>query len=210
MAAESEAGRWRIVLDSILFSVALLHGFEALHAGAVVIDRGAIAIAARAGGGKSTLLAQLLACGCALLSDDVVVLEPRPDAAPRAHPGPPLMTVPTGATPLPGEEIFDLGEERWLAMPTVTAPAPLIAIVLLDRRPGATTSLGQIEEPLVQLLSSLLRFPSTPERERSRFNVAAELAARVPIWGLRADPTVTPSVLADLVRAVAVPSEADP
>jgi hypothetical protein len=88
---------WRVVLDSVLFSVALLQGYEALHAGALATsDGGVVAIAAGTGGGKSTLVSELLLRGLTLMADDVLVLEP-PRAAgepPLAHPAPPLMTVP--------------------------------------------------------------------------------------------------------------------
>ena len=86
-SADSPVAEWRVLLDSVLFSVALLCGYEALHAGAVTVDGGAVAIAAAAGGGKSTLLAELLADGYGLLADDVVVLEPDREGAPLAHPG---------------------------------------------------------------------------------------------------------------------------
>ncbi len=46
---------WRVVLDSVLFTVALLRGYEALHAGALATPGGVIAITAATGGGKSTL-----------------------------------------------------------------------------------------------------------------------------------------------------------
>ena len=52
----AEQSWWRVVLDSALFTVALLRGYEALHAGAIATPDGAIAIAATTGGGKSTLL----------------------------------------------------------------------------------------------------------------------------------------------------------
>ena len=88
------------MLDSVLFTVALLQGYEALHASAVATPDGAIAITAASGGGKSTLLSELLAHGLTLAADDVLVLEPSgTDAPPLAHPAPPLMTVP--ATRLP-------------------------------------------------------------------------------------------------------------
>ncbi|MGO8721737.1 MAG: hypothetical protein ACLQRM_03195, partial [Acidimicrobiales bacterium] len=68
---------WRVVLDSVLFTVALLQGYEALHAGALVTPDGAIAITAASGGGKSTLLTELLGRGLELMADDVLVLDSR-------------------------------------------------------------------------------------------------------------------------------------
>ncbi len=197
-AGEDAVSSWRTVLDSVIFSVALLQGLEALHAGAVVSGGGAIAIAAATGGGKSTLLTSLLAGGFELLADDVVALETDGERI-LAHPGPPLMTVPAAAPSLPGEELAAIGAERWLATPVSPEPRPLAAVVLLNRRPGAATALRPLSKPLFPLLAMMLRFPRTPDRERSRFELAAAIATRVPVWELRAEPTVPPAALAELL-----------
>jgi hypothetical protein len=199
--AAGEPLRWRAILDSVLFSAALLRGYEALHAGAVATEKGAVAITAAAGAGKSTLLVELLRGGCSLLCDDVVVLESRGEDAPLAHPGPPLMTVPAGTAPLPGDPIASVGEERWVAVPAHPGAIPLAALVVLNRAPGLATSLYRVRDPLAVLIGSLLRFPRLPERERARFEVAGSIASRVPIWELSADPSVTPDTLAGLLRA---------
>jgi hypothetical protein len=191
---------WRVVLDSVLFSVALLRGLEALHAGAVAADDGAIALAAASGGGKSTLLTALLAEGFELLADDVMALEPDGELI-RAHPGPPLMTVPAAAPLLPGDELAAIGEERWLATPVSPEPRPLTAVVLLNRRSGATPGLHPLPKPLFPLLAMMLRFPRIPDRERSRFELAAAIAASVPVWELRAEPATPPAALAELLAA---------
>ena len=191
---------WRVILDSVLFSIALICGYEALHAGAVATDKGAIAITAGAGGGKSTLLAALLRDGCSLLSDDVVVLESRGVGAPLAHPGAPLMTVPADIDP-PGPPIASVGDERWVAVPTHREAIPLMAVVVLNRRPGIATRMQRLGSPLVVLMGSLLRFPRGSEHERVRFELAAAISSSVSIWELTADPSVTPAILAGLLRA---------
>ncbi len=198
---------WRELLDSTLFSVALLRGYEALHAGAIATPHGALAIAAASGGGKSTLLSELLARGRALLADDVLVLESRGDAeAPRAHPAPPAMTLPAerlaqlreALAPAP-PTIATIAEEHWVAVPVHAAPLPLAGVIVLNRAPGLPTALRREDQPLAALLGSLLRFPRTPERERSRFEIAAAIAAHVPVWRLDADPHVRPDTLAELL-----------
>lgn len=199
-AGDEGLERWRVVLDSVLFSVSLLRGFEALHAGAVATKAGAIAITAGAGGGKSTLLATLLGDGYSLFSDDVVALESRGEAAPLAHPGPPLMTVPAGIDPLPGESIAALEEERWIATQVAPEAIPLNGLVLLNRAPGLPTRLSSVESPLPLLLGSLLSFPRSAERERTRFELAAAIATHVPVWELSAEPTVEPARLAELLQ----------
>ncbi len=96
-ADPAEQSWWRVVLDSVLFTVALLQGYEALHAGAVATPDGVIAITAASGGGKSTLLSELVGRGMALMADDVLVLAPRGtdfSLSPLTYPAPPLMTVP--------------------------------------------------------------------------------------------------------------------
>jgi hypothetical protein len=128
---------WRVVLDSVLFTVALLQGYEALHAGAVATPDGVIAITAASGGGKSTLLSELLGRGLALMADDVLVLEARDSAhetrdvleargsvlegrgtnsslslSPLTYPAPPLMTVPK-------TRLSRLGEDNYSDTPEI-------------------------------------------------------------------------------------------
>ena len=203
--AQGEPVRWRVILDSVLFTVALLGDYEALHAGAIATPDGVVTITAGMGGGKSTLLSELLARGMTLMADDVVVLESaHADAPPLAHPAPPLMTVPAARLAALGERvsrqsIASVGEERWVAVPVSPRPLPLQALVVLNRRPGLVTGLRRVERPLPALLDSLLRFPRTRERERTRFEMAGTIAAHVPVWELDADPSVDPATLAGLL-----------
>jgi len=205
LCAPSDAGEpswWRVVLDSVLFTVALLQGYEALHAGAVATPDGVIAITAAAGGGKSTLLAELLQRGMALMADDVLVVERRGVEGPLAHPAPPLMTVAAERIPTLREEprpemICPVGQERWIAVPVHRDPLGLKALVVLDRQAGLQTSLQRLDAPLAALLSSLMNFPRSPERQRARFELASILASSPGVWRLSADLDVQPEVLAD-------------
>jgi hypothetical protein len=202
-----EPSWWRLVLDSVLFTVALARGYEALHAGAIATPTGAIAIAAATGGGKSTLLAELIGRGVALLADDVVVLEPRGALPPLAHPGPPVMTVPAERVPIldgesPAPTIVSIEDERWIAVPVRAQPLELRALVVLDRRPAgpggpSSPSLRRIERPLAPLLDALMRFPDTPEREQTRFELAGAIASQGGVWRLTASLDTPPDVLAD-------------
>jgi hypothetical protein len=206
-SSSAEPAWWRVVLDSVLYTVALLRGYEALHAGAIATPDGAIAITAAMGGGKSTLLTELLGRGLALMADDVLVLEPQgADEAPLAHPAPPLMTVPAARIPAlrragVAETISSLEEERWIAFPVHPEPLPLKTLVVLDRRPGLETSLEWIEDPLAPLLNSLMNFPRSPERQRTRFELASLLAAKTALWRLATDLGTPPDVLADTLLA---------
>lgn len=195
---------WRAVLDSVLFTVALLRGYEALHAGGVVTPEGVIAITAGTGGGKSTLLTELLGRGARLMADDVLILESRGTRAPLAHPGPPLMNVPSVRIPVLEEggavqKISSLGDECWIGVPVHGEALPLKALVLLDRRRGAETELQPIEggDALALLLGSLMRFPDSEKRRRARFELASALACTTKLWRLSADLDTAASTLAD-------------
>jgi hypothetical protein len=205
-ADPSDPAWWRTVLDSVLFTAALLHGYEALHASAIATPQGAVAITAGTGGGKSTLLSELLLAGMRLMADDVLVLEDRDGRPPLAHPAPPVMTVPAqrtaalaaldgGAPP----KICTVADEDWLAVPVHSGPLPLRALVVLNRRPGIATAISPAQRPLAALMESLLGFPRTREREGARFKLAGTIAEHVPIWRLDADPSVTPPELAELL-----------
>lgn len=165
----------RLLLDSALFTVALRHGHEALHAGAVTTGSGALAVLGPAGAGKSSLVAALLRAGCEFHTDDVLFVRRAGDAF-LAAPGPPVLTVPNPPPATIGEPIADLGGETWLAVAGARGEPPLVGIVELEPGAGA----AQPARDWGLLLSQMLRFPRTPERERRRFELAADLAARVP------------------------------
>jgi hypothetical protein len=219
---------WRVVLDSVLFTVALLQGYEALHAGAVATPDGVIAITAASGGGKSTLLSELVGRGMALMADDVLVLAPRDtlletrdtvlaprgtdfslSLSPLTYPAPPLMTVPNTRIAILGDSnysdtpeiISSLEDEYWIAVPVYPEPLPLKTLVVLDRQPGLQLSLEKIEDPLAPLMGSLMNFPRTPERQRTRFELASTLASNTRLWRLAADVDTPPDVLADMLLA---------
>ncbi len=194
------------MLDSVLFTIALLRGYEALHAGAVVTPDGVIAITAATGGGKSTLLTELLGRGLALMADDVLMLEARGAETPLAHPAAPLMTVPTARISRlrggdPPEPISSLDGEFWIAVPVYSEPLPLKALVVLDRRPGLQTNLERIGDPLASLIGSLMNFPRSPERQLTRFELASVLSNQIGLWRLTADLDVPPDILADTLLA---------
>jgi hypothetical protein len=197
---------WRVVLDSVLFTAALLRGYEALHAGAVATAGGVIAITAASGGGKSTLLTELLGRGPVLMADDVLVLESRGADPPLAHQAPPMMTVPAARIPTltetdPPEMICSIDDERWIAVPVHPEPLPLKALVVLDRRPGSHASLTRIENPLAPLLDALMSFPGVAERQRTRFELASVLSSTTALWRLTANLDTPPNVLAETLLA---------
>jgi hypothetical protein len=199
---------WRIVLDSVLFTVAQIVGYEALHAATYVGPAGAVAITAGSGGGKSTLLATLLSRGYPLLADDITVLGPPSTHGPHppgpllAQPAPPVMNLPMQADLGLGSVIARAGEENWTAVATHAEAVPLDSLVLLERRAGLTTDLHRPDQPLALLMKALLPFPRSEERTRARFEMASQLCDQTSIWVLTADPSTEPGVLADLLPSV--------
>jgi hypothetical protein len=188
---------WRILMDSVLFTVSLLRGNESLHAGAVATSSGAVAVLSPAGGGKSTLVGQLLSAGHSLVADDVLFLEAAGNEV-LAHPGPPLMTLPGDRSGSFGSQIGETVDEVWLSVPVTPEPVPLQRLVLLDRRPGSPVSMRRVREPLVPLLTQFLRFPQAPERELARFVLASAVARASETWHLVADTKASPEQLAAL------------
>ena len=198
-AQDADVQWWRILMDSVLFTVSLLRGHEALHAAACAGDGGAIAIVTGTGGGKSTLLGELLSRGLGLVTDDVLFLDEDPDAAEViAHPGPPLMTLPRTARTELLAPLGAIGDEVWGARPAVAAAVALRHVVVLERRPGAGTALVPLARPLAALVGNLLAFPATAEREAARFSLAGAVVAAADIWQLVTDVSTSPAALADL------------
>jgi hypothetical protein len=168
----------RLLLDSALFTVSLRRGFEALHAAAVTTPGGVLAVMGPTGVGKSSTLLALLAAGCGFHSDDVLVLR-RNGGTIHAAPGPPMLTAPKPVPDGVGEALADLGDELWIGVAGAAAEAPLAGVLWLDRMDAPAPDWSR-------LLTQLLRYPRTPERERARFELAAELAAAVPVLRLPA------------------------
>lgn len=137
----------------ILGFVLRLRGVVCLHASAVAIGQGAIAILAPAGGGKSTTAATFAKLGFPVLSDDVAALEPRGDELlvlpgyPRVNLWPDAAEALYGArdnlqrmTPAIG--INDWWDKRFVDLEPGTqfcvTPLPLAAVYVLGDRTAGT------------------------------------------------------------------------
>ena len=203
-AVGAEAGRaWqRVLLDTVLWTVSLLRGFELLHASAVTTDHGLIALVARTGGGKSSLAAEFLRRGAALFSDDIVALDD-PGGEVIAHPGPPLMNLPRVLAPaqVGGTVVAEFGDERWVALDrTGTAPSALAAVVLVNRVAGEAAQCSLTAATTLTLLPHGVSLPHLADRARRHFDIFGSMIATTPILSLHADPSVPPSELADLIN----------
>jgi hypothetical protein len=105
-----------------------LLGHEVLHAGAVLVDGRAWAIAGDRGSGKSTLLAVLAAAGAVVLADDVLVI-----ADGLAHAGPRCLDLRDGPS-IDGLEQGTLvrrATRRRVGLAPSPSAAPLAGIVFL-------------------------------------------------------------------------------
>lgn len=197
LASTGDLGWWRVLLDSVLFTVGLLRGQDALHAGAVATPSGVLAIVAGSGAGKSTLLGELLRQGHGLVTDDILFLQSTgPEVI--AWPGPPLLTLPGARAAGLGQVIGEIGAEVWLSHPVVADSLPLRRVILLDRRPGQEPGTRAVDRSLVPLMTHFLNFPRTRERELGRFSLAARLAEQVELVAVEGNLDTSPQELAAL------------
>jgi hypothetical protein len=128
-----------------------LHGRDALHAGAFVVDGGAWLLFAGSMGGKSTMLAALSAAGAPILADDLaVIVGGRVQRGPRCvdlrhalppAPGPGGGVAPAvqAMEPTPLERVRG-GARLRVSLPAAPVDAPLRGFVRL--RFGATLALS--------------------------------------------------------------------
>jgi hypothetical protein len=203
-----EAPGWqRALLDTVLGTAALLQGLEALHAAAVRLPGGAVvAIASPTSGGKSTLCAELITRGARLFSDDLVFLS-RERGGVVAHPGPPVMNVPsnrgaalvaTGAA----ARLARFGDEDWLTLRrSCSRPAALAAVIRLERSSDQFGVSLQDEPRPGALLATGIESGGDPARLQARFELMGDLAATVPQFLLSAPAAEPPGSLATLIEA---------
>jgi hypothetical protein len=211
-AANPDELSWRrFLLDTVLGTVMLEHGFEALHAGAFERDGEVVAVVAGEGGGKSTLLAELVHRGRPLFCDDLLTLA-RCGSTPVAHPGPPLMNLtpklpdgtPAGRV---GRVLGVVDGESWVAIErSSTRPRALGAIVFLTRRGHRPVEVHRVPPNPAPLLSRSLLSGREPARIAARFSLFADVAATVPLLRLRIPVDLPAPQAADaLERALNAP-----
>lgn len=196
----------RVLLDAVLMVASVAAGFEVLHAGAVGTSAGVVAVAAESGGGKSSLVAELMRRGHPLFCDDILVLDRGPDGV-RSHPGPPVMNVPVSPEHFPiaeiGSVLATFGDEAWIAVRHVARrPRPLAAVCLLERGPDTTTQVQRLEASPLHLRPHVRPLRVPVERDRERFELLADLAETVPVHLVSAGPEVRPDGVADMVESV--------
>jgi hypothetical protein len=97
-----------------------------------------------------------------------------------------------------GRTLAAVAGERWVALERpALAPAPLDAVVVLERRgPGCAVDCRAANDP-VPLLALALDSGPEPERRRRRFDTLSQLAGQAAILCLRAGREASPDQLAD-------------
>jgi hypothetical protein len=193
------------LLGRVLPNVAIMRGYEALHASAVDTPEGVVAVAAPSGMGKTTLALELVGRGWPLVADDVLTLGEGAEGV-RAHPGTPHMNVsepPPGAIdpgPL-GTTLGTLAGERWIAVHrTADEPRPVRLICLLERGPNLPLEGRPLPCTPLPLAPYMLGLAGDAERERRRFERYADLMSTASLMRLTCASTDRPADLAAVIE----------
>jgi hypothetical protein len=202
---QSDLSWQRVLIGKVLPAIAVLCGYEALHAAVVDSPAGVVAIMAPSGMGKSTLALELLRRGWPLFADDQLTLD-RGAGGVRAHPGTPHMNL---ATDLPdgidpqalGATLGILAGERWLAAHATTRrPRPVRALCLLERGPGLPLQAATLAASPLPLAPYVLGLESDTARLGSRFGLYADLMESATLVRLTAGLEHRPAQLADVLE----------
>jgi hypothetical protein len=188
--------RWqRFLVGRCLPLAAMLRGYEVLHAGAVEIDGGVVAIVGPSGAGKSSLTVHLVLQGASFFTDDVLVLEERA-AQLFAYPGFGVVNVRSGED----ERLADPHREalgphlgrtgrykHHYGLTPVAGERPLRALYLLS--PGhshgaATITTLPVPEPRRLLASAFIHDARSPEHLARLLHISARLATSVPVFDI--------------------------
>jgi hypothetical protein len=208
-AAVDSALDWqRAMISKVLPSISVIRGYEALHAAAVDSPHGVIAFMAASGTGKSTLAFEFVRRGWPLFADDQLTLGIEQGAV-LAYPGTAHMNVAADAAPGSlGSTLAFLAGERWMtARRSAQRPRAVRMLCILRRGAEMRLQAQQLDANSLALAPYMLGLPTGAERERSRFNLFADLIASSELISLTAGPEYTPEELADLVeRRLAAPS----
>ena len=206
--AEPRSLAWRrVLLSRVLPVVAIARGHEALHAAAVQTPVGAVAVVGASGAGKSTLAAELVRRGHRLMSDDVLVFG-RADDRLVAFPGGAHLSLERGSEgDLEVEVLGELGDKLWtVAAGAASEPAPVAAVVLLERGAGPVEARELAASPLA-LAPFMLGLPDEEGRDGARFALYADLVEAGRLIRLGGSASAPAWEFADaLERAVGAPA----
>ncbi len=195
-------GPQRVLLDWVTYMASVLAGMEAIHASAVQVGDGVLAFAAVSGSGKSTLAAEFVAAGATFFCDDVLTLDLQEDRL-LAYPGAPFANIDSGRRGLAeqlGSPLATFEDELWVSVDkAATDPAPLAAMVVLDRHEDGPRSVEIRPESFITLRGLAIGLPHLRDRERRRFSMLTKLAEEAPVLRLTADDSIPADVLVSAV-----------
>jgi hypothetical protein len=192
----------RVLLSRVLPDLALAYGCEALHAAAVEMPFGVLAIAASSGTGKSSLVAELMRRGALLFADDVLVLGRR-DGKVVAHPGSPHANLAAESAPERlGEVLAGFGAERWIGTRKASRKVNRVAVIaLLEREGGLPLAASPLAASPLALAPHMLGLPDDePGREASRFALYSDLVESAALLRLSGGDGDDPAALADVLE----------
>lgn len=202
IADREDTGAMRLLLDTVLWSVSLICGYELLHASAISYGNETIAFVAGTGGGKTSLAAELMHRGAELLGDDVLAMS-YDDGHVLVHPAPPVMNAPLGQRDPHdlGPTLAIIADEAWVNVEAVaTTPRRLTAVCVLDRQDSGTPRLAPHPGGVLALLPHAFGFPGARTRLGRQFEILSDLVADTPVLSLSAAASCTPAELADVVE----------
>jgi hypothetical protein len=199
----------RVLIGKVLPSISVMRGYEALHAAVIDFPAGVAAIMGPSGAGKSTLTLELLRRGRGLFADDQLTLG-RADGALLGYPGTAHMNI---AQSLPGvidpealgTTLAELAGERWFAASRACRePRPVAMLCLLERATTLALDVSALSPSPLLLAPFMLGLSTDAERQRSRFDLYADLMESAALVRLTGGLQHGPEQLADLVeRAIA-------
>jgi hypothetical protein len=196
----------RVLLSRVLPVVAVVHGYEALHAAAVETPAGVVAVAAPSGMGKSTLTRELMRRGNRFFADDVLVIGSG-DAGVRAFPATPHMSVlgeDAAATRavVPGRSLGMLGGKLWIAVEHAPrSPREVAAVVLLERARDLPLEARELPASPLSLAPFMVGALEEKGRDADRFSVYSDLVEGTRLVRLSGGEANRPAELADALEA---------
>jgi hypothetical protein len=208
-SSRDELNWQRALISKVLSIISVMRGYEALHAAVVDSPDGVVAIIAPSGSGKSTLAVELLRRGWPLFADDILTMD-HAEGRVRAHPGTPHMNLvknlPDATDPQTlGATLGILAGERWLAASTTThQPRPVHLLCMLERGQGLPLEAHTLPSNPLLLAPYMLGLATDTKRQRSRFDLYADLIQSATLVRLTASLEHHPEQLADLVEQALV------
>jgi hypothetical protein len=211
---EADPGLIPIFVEGNVLAHALAaDGILALHASAVEVGGGALAIVGPSGAGKSTLAALLCAEGARLVADDVLRVDATGSGA-VCYPGTRGLRLRPAASSLRGgieaAAVEETADGRTRVLPTRRVDTPLTLHAALVPEPSRETSSLDVRRlGVMEGLQELLRHPRlaawrAPEPIARLFELTGDVAGALPVyratvpWG----PPFPPGLAEELLASV--------